>query len=129
MDQQPLQPTCGVPDIPLTKVSEEDKLEHNGEQTMLLRQSMASPICIPEDHKNIKYSMKKLTERLSRPKACVFRSINQLARHCWHFSDWVLGNGATKDMKDFTLDGYRDNEEAKDTEDYKPTSGIDAVMR
>eukprot|EP00969_Alexandrium_andersonii_P243094 10738080-Alexandrium_andersonii.AAC.1 len=37
MDQQPPQRTCGVPGLPITKVSEEDKLELDGEQATLFR--------------------------------------------------------------------------------------------
>eukprot|EP00969_Alexandrium_andersonii_P061595 2715039-Alexandrium_andersonii.AAC.1 len=72
--------------------------------------------------------MEKSVEKLSRPRACVLASLNQLARYCWHFCDWVHGNGTTeKDVRDFTLDDYYDSKETKNSEDCKPTSGIDTT--
>eukprot|EP00969_Alexandrium_andersonii_P229670 10143254-Alexandrium_andersonii.AAC.1 len=58
MDQQPPQRTCGVPGLPLTKVSEEDKLELDGEQATLFRQCVGSLVYASEDRMDIKYAVK-----------------------------------------------------------------------
>eukprot|EP00969_Alexandrium_andersonii_P239906 10591389-Alexandrium_andersonii.AAC.1 len=53
MDQQFPQRTCGGPGLQLTKVSEGEKMELDGEQTTLYRQCVESLIPDPEDRMDI----------------------------------------------------------------------------
>eukprot|EP00969_Alexandrium_andersonii_P275605 12179634-Alexandrium_andersonii.AAC.1 len=56
MDQQPPQRACGVSGLPLTKVSEEEKLELDSEQSTLFRQRVENLIYASEDRMDIKYA-------------------------------------------------------------------------
>eukprot|EP00969_Alexandrium_andersonii_P031840 1391306-Alexandrium_andersonii.AAC.1 len=96
MDQQPPQRSCGVPGLPLTKVPEEEKMELDAEQATLCRQCVGSLIYASEDRVDIKYAVKQLAKKLSKPRLCDMGGLKQLARYCWHTQDWVRSNAITE---------------------------------
>eukprot|EP00969_Alexandrium_andersonii_P085970 3790374-Alexandrium_andersonii.AAC.1 len=104
MDQQPPQRSCGVPGLPLTKVSEEEKMELDAEQATLYRQCVGSLVYASEDRVDIKHAVKQLAKKLSKPRLCDMGGLKRLARYCWRTQDWVRSNSVTEEAKDLTLD-------------------------
>eukprot|EP00969_Alexandrium_andersonii_P282536 12490757-Alexandrium_andersonii.AAC.1 len=76
------------------KVSEEEKMELDGEQTTLFRRCVESLIFVSENRMDIKYAVKQLAKKLSRPRACDLGGLKRLARYCWH--TWVHSNTVTE---------------------------------
>eukprot|EP00969_Alexandrium_andersonii_P139432 6168196-Alexandrium_andersonii.AAC.1 len=65
-------------------------MELDGEQTTLFRQCVVRLIYVLKDRMDIKYAVRQLAMKLSRPRACGLGGLNRLARYCWHA--WVHGN-------------------------------------
>eukprot|EP00969_Alexandrium_andersonii_P209195 9238754-Alexandrium_andersonii.AAC.1 len=69
MDQQPSQCTCGVPGLPIIKLSEEEKPELDSEQATLFQQCVGGLAYTSEDRMDIKFAARRFAKKLSKPGA------------------------------------------------------------